>query len=243
MGVDEFVERENDIIRILEAISKSRVDYVVVGGYAVTAFGKHRYSTDCDLVVRSLDVLKLESVLKAEKFSREAQLEGFDSLYGGSSIRYVKRNTELPVSVDLLVNSLTSRNTGSSWSFEYVFLHSESANVVGIQRSVDCRVVNKELLIAFKLHSARMTDTRDVIALANGAKWDEVFSHLKRGDEEKLRGSLSKVLQYLDDPRLVDSFKGVFSLKGNVKSEVEQTAKHLQDILRQLETKPIPPRT
>jgi hypothetical protein len=236
MGADEFVERENDIIRILEAFSKSRIDYVLVGGYAVTAFGKHRYSTDCDLVVRSLDVDRFQSVLKAEKFSKGAQLEGFDSLYGGRFIRYVKSITDLPVSVDLLVDSLTCRDTGGSWSFEYVFLHSESANVVGIQRSTDCRVVNKELLIAFKLHSARMTDVRDVISLADQAKWDEVISHLKRGDSQKLKARVKKFLQHLDDEKLVNSFKGVFSLRGDVKREIEQTRKHLQGILGQLET-------
>jgi hypothetical protein len=243
MGADEFVERENDIIRILEAFSISNLNFVLVGGYAVTALGKHRYSTDCDLVVRSPDIDKFESVLKVEKFSRAAQLEGFDPSYGGRFVRYVKSMTELPVSVDLLVDSLVCRDTGASWSFDYVFSHSESANVVGIQRSIDCRTAKRELLIAFKLHSARRTDVRDVISLADQAKWDDVFSHLRRGDPEKLKARIKKFLQYLDDERLVNSFKGVFSLRGDVKREIQQTRKNLHDILRQLETSPIPART
>ena len=47
----EFVNRENEILRTLDSLVEEEVDFVVVGGYAVSGLGKHRFSVDCDIVI------------------------------------------------------------------------------------------------------------------------------------------------------------------------------------------------
>ena len=47
----EFVKRENEIVHTLKSLAEEKLDFVVVGDYAVSGLGKHRFSADCDVVV------------------------------------------------------------------------------------------------------------------------------------------------------------------------------------------------
>ena len=47
----EFIERENEILRTIKSMVEARLDFIVVGGYAVSALARHRFSVDCDIVV------------------------------------------------------------------------------------------------------------------------------------------------------------------------------------------------
>lgn len=230
----EQVDRENEILRILEVLSKAGIDFVLVGGYAVSALARHRFSVDCDLIVRKRDLENIESLLQAEGFAKTQQRDGFDKVYSGKFVRYERRVSGLAVSADLLVDSLVSRDTEGSWSFEYISSHSVEANIPGIQYSVKCRIPNREILLAFKLHSARRADVRDVVMLSEEADWDKVFGHLNRGDPALLEKSIRQVLQYLEDSRLIDSLKGRFSLKEDVKPSIAKSAQKVRTILGRL---------
>src|SRR3972149_11224921 len=107
----EPVDRENEVLRIIDVLSKSGAEFIVVGGYAVSSLARHRFSVDSDVVVRNKDLKRLDSILTKESFSEEERQTGFDSLYGGKFIRYVKKMAQLPGSVDLLVDSLVCRPT------------------------------------------------------------------------------------------------------------------------------------
>ena len=47
----EFVRRQNEIFRVLKKLTEEKLDFVVVGGYAVSGLAKHRFSVDCDIVL------------------------------------------------------------------------------------------------------------------------------------------------------------------------------------------------
>ena len=47
----EFVKRENEIMLTLNRFVEEELDFVVVGGYAVSGLGAHRFSVDCDVVI------------------------------------------------------------------------------------------------------------------------------------------------------------------------------------------------
>jgi len=49
-----FVERENEILKTIRAFADAGLDFVVVGGYAVSGLGRHRFSVDLDVVIDSL---------------------------------------------------------------------------------------------------------------------------------------------------------------------------------------------
>lgn len=230
----EPVDRENEVLRIIDVLSKSGVEFIMVGGYAVSSLARHRFSVDCDVVVRNKDLKRLDSILTKERFSKKKQQTGFDSLYGGKFIRYVKKMTELPVSVDLLVDSLVCRQTDGSWSFDYISSNSLETNIPGIQLSTRGQVPNRELLIAIKTHSARKADLRDIVVLGEAADWTQVSKHVNRGDKQKLLDSVSKVLNDLEDEKLFNSLKGAFSIKEDVRDSIAKAKKEIAKIHSEL---------
>ena len=59
--------------------------------------------------------------------------------------------------------------------------------------------------------------------------------HLKRGNTEKLKTQVTRILEMLNDPRLVDSLKGVFTLTIDVKEQIEDTRKKMTLLLEKLQ--------
>lgn len=159
---------------------------------------------------------------------------GFDVVYSGEFVSYRKEVGGLPVNIDFLVGSLVCRATEAAWSFDYIKKNSIEANITGIETSVVCRIPEKELLIAFKVHSARKADIRDIIMLREDADLEKVLKHLMRGREEALKEQVKRIVEALDDPNLVDSLKGVFTLTADVKKQIESTRKDVNVILKKL---------
>ena len=59
-----FIERENEIFDILDSFNKAELKYVLIGGYAVSAYMR-RFSVDADVCIdkngrnyRNLDFLR-----------------------------------------------------------------------------------------------------------------------------------------------------------------------------------------
>lgn len=227
----EFVKRENEILRVLKRLTGEKLDFIVVGGYAVSGLAKHRFSMDCDIVVPKRELKKFEEILEEEGFKRHVRKTGFDEIYAGEFVSYKKEVNELPVTVDILVGSLVCRATGAAWSFDYIKKNSIEANITGIETSVICRIPEKELLIAFKVHSARRADIRDIVMLREDANFEKVLRHVKKGGKEALREQIQRITEALKDPNLVDSLKGVFVLSVDVKKQIESTRKDMKAIL------------
>jgi hypothetical protein len=64
----EFVKRENEIMLTLNRFVEEEADFVVVGGYAVSGLGVHRFSVDCDVVISKSEMGKVEGVLQRYGF-------------------------------------------------------------------------------------------------------------------------------------------------------------------------------
>ncbi len=182
------------------------------------------------MVIDGEDLEAFMKILEGRGFSKHIERAGFDEVYGGKFVSYVKRIDGLPVTVDLLVGSLVCRATGASWSYEYIKRHSIEAEVAGIELSARCRVPKRELLIALKMHSGRRPDLRDVVVLMEGADLNEIVRHLKRGNLEKLKTQIDHMLEMFRDPRLADPLKGVFSIQRDVTDEIERARKILEKI-------------
>lgn len=232
----ELVDRENEILRIVDELSRSIPDFIVVGGYAVSAHTKHRFSVDCDLVATTRDLPDIDSLLQREGFQKGVE-RVLDSTYGGRFIRYVKRIGKLPVSIDLLVDALVCRQTEGSWSHDYISSNSVKILLPGIQDSIKARTPTKELLIAFKLHSARKPDVRDVIMLGEGVDWKIVQRHAIRGSSTKLKSSLKKFIAEFEDKKLANSLKGVFEIQTDITPLIRRSKEKVQKFLDDLEEK------
>lgn len=226
----KLIERENEVLNVIKKLSESKLDFIVVGGYAVSALARHRFSVDCDFVIPKELLKVIEDLLVEAGYKKSIEKAGFDTIYGGFFVSYEKKINDLPVTVDLLVGSLVSRSTDASWSFDYMKQNSTAATIGGMQASVECKIPKRELLVAMKIHSARRTDIRDIIMLNEKVNWSEVFKHSKRGEPEKLKGQLDKIIQTLNDERLVDSLKGIFTLKQDVKEMITKTMKDMEEL-------------
>ena len=219
-----LLEREQEVIKILTLLLDKKLDFVVVGGYAVSTY-KKRFSIDLDLVVRQEDMEKFEELLEKEGYSLHYEKK-IDLIYGENFSRFMKKIKNLPVDIDFLINALVSRTTNATWSFDYIKNNA-------IKRKLDNLeffIPEKELLIAMKLHSGRLSDIRDVVALMPCDK-EKLRQHLLRGDAKKLKQSMRKQLSFLKKKQFDDSFKGIFGLHVYNEKDVQLTKELIGKLL------------
>lgn len=205
----ELIERENEIIRMLELLAKSGLDFVVIGGYGVSAY-RHRFSIDADLVIRKEDFGKFESQLKESGY-RKTISAVLENAYNSEFARYEKAKPR--VSMDLLIGSVGVRQTGAAFGFDFIFSNSEKRKIEGGEKSVEAHVPKREVLIMLKLHSGRLTDLRDVAALSFDLDIGFIKKHIFRGDTAALKGNMRKLESIMVKQEFQDSFKGVFMEK------------------------------
>lgn len=229
----EFVKRENEILRILKRLAGEGVDFVVVGDYAVSGLARRRFSVDCDVVISKRELEKFEDILEKEGFKKHARKTGFDDAYSGEFISYKKEVSELPVTIDLLVGSLVCRTTGAAWGFNYIKKYSVEAVITGIEMLVNCRLPEKELLLALKIHSARRTDIRDIIMMREGSDSESIEASKKR-ENGCTENSDKQDTRSMNDKNLVDSLKGVFTLTADVRKQIENTRNDIESVLKSM---------
>ena len=230
--VAKSLSRENESLAILEKIVNAGLEFTLIGGYAVAARGRHRYSVDCDIVVAELG--EFQKLLKRQGYRMVKNSDLFHDIYGAESCRFIKDIEGNEVWVDIFVKSLVVRQTSASWSFEYLTRYSSLADVTGAQREVrEVIVLEKEMLIATKIHSARPQDIRDIVMLAIDGKvdWNKVARHTKRDRLEAVEKQIDFVLSKLDDPKLGNDLKSEFMVKGDISNELAKTKTGLKLVL------------
>jgi hypothetical protein len=227
----DYEARENAILDLLRKLRGAEVEFVLVGGYAISALASHRFSVDCDVIVPKKSLAKIRSILKVEGYKKEQEKKGFDKIYGGSFESYAKQIAGLDVTVDLLVKSLVSRDTGASWSYREIESKSNIETVVGVSMAVESVVPSKELMTAFKIHAGRLADARDIVMMVEGIDWNSVAKFVRRGKLGAVKKNINKIIEVLADRNTVDSLKGVYSKKGDVSKMIDFAIKHLE-ILR-----------
>ena len=222
-----LLEREKEVLRLIELLKENNLRFIVVGGYAVSTY-KKRFSIDLDVVILEEDFLKFEKLLSKEGYSISYEKE-IALLYGENFKRFMKKMNNLPVDVDLLINGLVSRTTDSTWSFENI-------NKNSIKRkldTIDFLTPIKELLISMKMHSGRLSDTRDIVALMPCDK-NKLKEFLLRGNLNNLKNSIRKQVSFLEKPQFDDSFKGIFGIHVYNKKDVESAKKLFNELLEEI---------
>ncbi|MEE8168638.1 MAG: hypothetical protein V3T58_07190 [Candidatus Hydrothermarchaeales archaeon] len=214
---EKILAREEKCFEFLRSIPEDR-RFVLLGGYAVSAFEFPRLSIDMDIAIPSGELEFFRVLVKKQGFVFSQEKSGFDLTYGGKYERYVK-DGELPVSVDLLINSVQARQTNYAYSFEYINKNSEIRELRGWhpRHKVSSRIVKKEMLVALKIHSMRTADKRDIIMLCyRGIDSSKVADHLKNSPREMILKNLGELSSLLEDASQRDSIKGVFTLSDEV---------------------------
>ena len=222
--MENLISKENAIFDILQRFVDARLDFIIVGGYAVSAY-KHRFSVDADIVVQSKDLEKFESILRKEGFSLEIEKK-IDNIYGSKFMRYEKDFT----SVDILIDALASRTTNASFSYSLLLDNTVKRKIIGIEKEVSALVPIREMLIVIKIHSGRLTDFRDIAALAKDTNLGVIRRFLFIGDLKALQANLDKLKRTVKDKNFIDSFKGVFmEKKFNIDMEQVERIAQIKD--------------
>ena len=228
-----FNNRSNALIELLEELDENEIQYVLVGGYAVSAFNT-RFSTDLDIVVAPENREVVERFLEARGFE-ETESHAKDWFYDTEVIKYEKRLAPRePIGFDLLVNGLGCRQTEAQWSFDYLYEHSTEQDVSSGMTATTARVVNGTVLVAAKLHSGRESDLRDVLAVAEEVELDAVTPHLYRGDEEALRVQLERGLDILEGEELRHGFRSDFGSSAVSEGTITSLRTYLSNQIDQL---------
>ncbi len=223
-----LLEREQEVMRILALLLEKEPDFIVVGGYAVSTY-KKRFSIDLDAVIKEEDIERFEKLLEKEGYALHYEKK-ISLLYGENFKRFMKKMKDLPVDVDLLINGLVSRTTDATWGFDYIKRHSVKRKLA----AAEFLTPEKELLIAMKFHSGRLSDMRDIVALMPCDK-EKLKKHLLQGDMEKLKQSMKKQASFLNNPQFDDSFKGIFGPFSYREEDVRATKEMMRNLLKENE--------
>ena len=186
-----FIERENEIFDILDSFNKAGLKNVLIGGYAVSAY-THRFSVDADVCIAKDNLHYFKEILRAKHFVLVKRRD-LEDVYKGAFECYTKK-TKLPVTVDLMIGSIVSRQTNASISFNQLYTNSIIKKITGIEKEITARIPNKELLIALKIHSARLTDARDIVALCHNIDFDAVAKFMHTGNAKEVQSNLDNLL-------------------------------------------------
>jgi hypothetical protein len=200
-------ERQAELIDTHRAIHEAELPYVLVGGWAVSAF-QTRFTTDIDTVIPKTAREDYATLLEDLGYEKQFEQEISDE-YEGQMIQYAKAVGTNSVTFEALVDAIGCRQTDAEWSYRYLREYSvvKSIEVTG---DLEGWVPEPALLFAMKLHSGRKADTRDLVVLSTHTEFDRIERHLHRGTTAKLVTQIETVVDRLQQDEFEDSFKGVF---------------------------------
>lgn len=214
---EKILARERACFEFLEALPADK-QYVLIGGYAVSAFEFPRLSVDLDITIPQNELRFFEKLIETNDFELSTERSDIDKIYSGKYKKFVKK-TELPVSVDLLINSVKSRQTNISYSFNYLYENSEIREVTGWhpKSRARVRVADKEMLIALKMNAMRPTDKRDIIMLCyEKPNTEKIIQHLSRCPKNIIKKHINELTSLTENTKNIDSIKGVFGISEGV---------------------------
>ena len=145
------MEMEQDFSELLASFNAQRVEYLIVGAWAVALHGRPRYTSDLDVLVRP----EREN---AARVVAALDALGFESSGLGEDI-FVQPDQQVQLGVEpVLINLLTSI-AGVSW--EEAELGSETCRF----GEVPARFIGRNQLVASKRASGSLQDLADLTAL------------------------------------------------------------------------------
>lgn len=200
-------DRQSELIDTHRAVQEAELPYVLVGGWAVSAF-QTRFTTDIDTVIPANALDKYDSLLVDLGYEKQFEKD-VSNEYEGRMIQYAKPVGDNTVKFEALVNAMGCRQTDAEWSYRYLHEHS-SVESIAIAEDLEGRIPEPALLFAMKLHSGRRADTRDLVVISTRAVFDRIERHVHRGDPQQLDEQIDVVLDRLQQDGFGDSFKGVF---------------------------------
>ena len=142
---------QKDFAELCSLLNAERVDFLIVGGYAVAFHGAPRFTGDLDLLVRPAieTVQQMLGVLRRFGFPVD-EVSGQDVL----DKKKILQLGRIPVQIHLMTGI-----TGVSWELAW------ASRIAGVYGDVPVFFIGREALIANKRAAGRLKDLADVEAL------------------------------------------------------------------------------
>jgi predicted nucleotidyltransferase len=102
-------ERQDELIATHRAIQDADLPYVLVGGWAVSAF-QTRFTTDVDMVLPESQVAEYDDLLRDLGYEKTFGSD-ISNVYEGRIVRYEKPVGDNAVQFDALVGAMRCRQT------------------------------------------------------------------------------------------------------------------------------------
>jgi len=218
--------REKEIFETLKKIKS--LNFVIIGGYAINAYTLPRFSVDCDIVVKTGSELKdIEKQLKKNNYYKK-DANKVSTPYHGKFVRYEKKiKNNFNVSMDILFKDILDRQTGSSFSAEWVFENSKLIPLKGktITEELKLRIIGIDALVVMKWTSCRLTDIRDVFMLITKIK-DKEWIKNEIDKRCNFKERFKKIKSKINSSQFKDNLQGVY---GHVDNELFE--KHKKSLL------------
>jgi len=225
--MDQLQLREKEIFETLKKIKNC--NFVVIGGYAVNTYTLPRFSVDCDIVIKNREELEniKESLLE---LGYNQEKDYFNTSYEGNFERFEKEiETNLKVSIDILIKEVMDRQTGVRFSANWIFDNSALRNLQGktVNEQLKVRIINVDALFIMKTISCRQTDIRDIFLLVTLIK-DKKAVTQEISKRYNLKDRLDKALDKINSKKFKDELQGVF---GKVDDKVfEKNRKIIEEL-------------
>ncbi len=178
---------------------------VVIGGYAVCAYGPPRYSTDVDVVIPFASANAIRSWLRERGFQLEKHSTPNPQNYEGQVERFVGGD----VTLDLLAGAVRDREAQVDISEAWISARPRKVRLetLAARTNSEIPIARPEALWALKLQSGRDSDLSDLFAISEEAvDTDEVRRALLDARSPSLVDKLRKVRKKLEENQLyVDS--------------------------------------
>ncbi|MGA7860321.1 MAG: nucleotidyl transferase AbiEii/AbiGii toxin family protein [Thermoplasmata archaeon] len=193
-------KRESEVARFLEDIQGTGPS-VLIGGYAVAAYGPPRFSVDIDLALPQSLFEPIRRWLAAEGFSPKLTM---GSERSADSLRKLRAQRG-DVSSDLYFGGVRARESGAEVPFRWLGDRPRSMRLRlrTLTTRGDVRVARPEALWVLKLLAGRPQDLSDLFAIRQQAiETYEVSSMLASLNSPKLRLTVDRVSKLLESPAL-----------------------------------------
>jgi hypothetical protein len=193
-------KRESEVARFLEGI-QGRVPSVLIGGYAVAAYGPPRFSVDVDLILPQSALGPTRRWLATEGFSDKLTM-GSESNAGSLRKLRARRGD---VSSDLYFGGVRARESGAEVPFQWLADRPRSMRLRlrTLTTRGEVRIVRPEALWVLKLLAGRSQDLSDLFAIRDQAiESSEVLSMLASLTAPQLLTTVDRVSKLLESPGL-----------------------------------------
>lgn len=211
------VEREQLVLSLLDSWPWE-FGGSIIGGYAIDAYGRPRYSDDVDIVVPSKSVDDLKSWLSEHGFKIVNYNIPNPQNYDGRTFRYIKGE----ITLDLLAGCVRDRDAQIDIPEEWITHDCRSLKLFLLSGSTtnEVPVARSEALWALKLQAGRDQDITDLFSIMQvPVKATEVKELFKNLWTETLALKLDRTLKKTREKKLYEDSMSRLAMKQNERSK------------------------